>query len=65
MERRARNEEIEIKLYVTKPESSIWYRRRDDQETGWISSPFSRHHVQTESEALMLIDSWLNRGGTE
>lgn len=54
----AKNEEIEVRVDLERPESVIQYRCLDD-EIIWVSTPFQRADVTTEEDALVLIDNWL------
>ena len=58
----ARNSDIEIRIDLVRPETSVEYRFTSEKI--WSASPFQsvnfRHGSGDEQEALKAVDRWLN-----
>ncbi len=60
----AKNEDIEIRIDLVRPETSVEYRFIDDfSKAGWQANPFQsvnfRCGAGDEKEALKAVDKWL------
>jgi len=60
----AKDDEIEIRLDLSRPEISISYRLIGESDGPWISTSFQRSDVRDENEALDIVSAWLDNQGT-
>lgn len=59
--RTAGNNEIEVRVDLEQSASQIQYRLVESDGAGdWKGAPFQRADVVCESDALTLVDNWLD-----